>query len=874
MIQSNTIFHERYLLKKQLGIGGFASVWLAEDQMIDNKEVAIKIFAIEQGLDDDALEVFRREFLIVDDIHHMNLVTPKHFDVWNGRPYLILPYCSKGSLQRKLLREGTLEEEEIARIMLQMGKALKCIHEKGIIHQDIKGENILINDNDNYLLTDFGISTRLRSTLRKSVKTSKGLTVTYAAPERFTSSPQTTPKSDIFSLGVLLFELLTGDVPWNGEGGIVLLKGAEIPHLPDGINKGLKNLIYRCLNPDPDGRPLLDELIESARCFLQTGTWGAQKNESRKTQFIPKDDKTHKKKNSSTSNKKTLLVAVVVILALCAIVFSIMAVSDKGVFSNDVLLAENRSELHGDSIEIELIKSASDTAQGNTDRITESTSPLNTQIEREETTNNNKKQDKNQDEMMIPITPVNKGGSFDNLPGRNDFLEGVRNYEQSKMEKAYDYFSRAASQGYPEAHTFLGLMLSGSGYSVDKNEIKAKEHVKIAIEKGDLKGYYILGRITKNDDYYSKALKAIEKASENGDVIWQERLAKMYIDGLGVPKKVPEGLEMLTELAENGYSNAQSNLGYYFDQGENVVQDYQIAAYWFRKAAEQGLAMGQYNYAIKLRNGEGVDENTQAAIDWFKKAADQKMSEAYAGLAPIYYEGKGVTKNTTEGFKWYMKSALAGSNWAKYVVAKSYDTGTGTGQDWEEAAKWYHESMDDWYVSKRYYAEFKLFGIGGVIQQYDIALNLFKEAAEEGDKKSAMYVEVLEEALRLRGRAIEKENSYGDNISVSYSYRSPVVISKLGNGWSEEVTFKLKRASGLRVWPSHKALGNGNPRPEDELLYEQYTSSELFTKNGNKKVAVYRKSPMRTIGYMYVVAAFDTEEVVCKVPMALAWIPE
>ncbi len=265
-MEEYSIFHERYKLEKLLGKGAYSEVWLAHDEKTDI-EVALKIFAPSTGLDDVGLQMFAHEFSLVVNVSDANILKPLFYDSYERKPYLVLPYCRQGSIKRKI---GETTEDEAWTIMLDVARGLKSLHsqEPPIIHQDIKPDNILIADDGHYKITDFGVSTKVHSTLRKSIGlelTSAG-TSAYMAPERF--SRQNTPimPNDIWSLGSMVYELLTGEVPFAGngvvEGGLLQKSGAEIPELPGKLSSELRKTIESCLALLPYNRPTAEQLEE------------------------------------------------------------------------------------------------------------------------------------------------------------------------------------------------------------------------------------------------------------------------------------------------------------------------------------------------------------------------------------------------------------------------------------------------------------------------------------------------------------------------------------------------------------------------------------------------------------------------------------
>ena len=269
MLEENTIVANRYLLIRLLGRGGFSEVWLASDKMT-SVHVALKVYAPGTGLDDEGIELFAKEFALVFDLNHSNLLKPTHYDYFERMPYLILPYCEKGSTLKLV---GHLTETEAWTFLKDVCDGLDFLHSRvpPVIHQDIKPDNILIDSSGRFVITDFGISTRIRSTLRKSVNkvTSSGGTLAYMGPERFGANPSPIMASDIYSLGATMYELLTGDAPFGEHGGLLQKNGAEIPQIEGTYSKALKEIIYKCLSKETWERPTAKQVAEYAKQALE-----------------------------------------------------------------------------------------------------------------------------------------------------------------------------------------------------------------------------------------------------------------------------------------------------------------------------------------------------------------------------------------------------------------------------------------------------------------------------------------------------------------------------------------------------------------------------------------------------------------------------
>jgi len=260
-LQQNTIFADRYQLRSLIGRGGFSEVWLAHDSWTD-LDIAIKVYAPGQGLDNDGLREFCQELASVHHLTHHNLLKPDHVDQWENMPYLIMEYCPKGALSKQI---GRLTEEQAWHVLRDVATGLAYLHSNDIVHQDIKPDNILIDESGNYRITDFGISTKARSTLRKSMLkgSTSGGTMAYMGPERFSGEPAPIKASDIWSLGATLYELITGAVPFGDgtlPGGLLQKNGAEIPDITQPISPTLTRVIYLMLACDTWDRPTADTL--------------------------------------------------------------------------------------------------------------------------------------------------------------------------------------------------------------------------------------------------------------------------------------------------------------------------------------------------------------------------------------------------------------------------------------------------------------------------------------------------------------------------------------------------------------------------------------------------------------------------------------
>ncbi len=257
--QPGDTFHDRYTLERVIGSGGFADVWKATDN-ITKTVVALKIYT---NLDDDGIKDLSEEYSQVQGINHTNILKANHFDRWGQLPYLVMKFCSGGSLDKQI---NKLDGNEILNMIEQIASGLKYLHANGIVHQDIKPANILIdelNGNHIYVLSDFGISTKTKTRLSHSVQmTNQGgvsMTEGYAPPEKFSpkrDDRRANPKGDIFSFGITVYELVTGHLPFDeiSTGRQLQYENVEVD-FSEIENDKIRQVVEACMTRSRDERP-------------------------------------------------------------------------------------------------------------------------------------------------------------------------------------------------------------------------------------------------------------------------------------------------------------------------------------------------------------------------------------------------------------------------------------------------------------------------------------------------------------------------------------------------------------------------------------------------------------------------------------------
>lgn len=249
--------NDRYQIIKTIGEGGMANVYLAQD-IILNRYVAVKVLRGDLSDDDKFVRRFQREALSASKLAHPNIVEMYDVGEDNGNYYIVMEYIDGRTLKSLIKKRGGLTLPEVIDIMTQLCSAIMCAHDSYIIHRDIKPQNVLILEDGRVKITDFGIAMALNSNELTQTNSVMG-SVHYLPPEQANGSGSTI-KSDIYSLGILMYELLIGKVPFKGDNAVeIAIKQMKeaIPSVckqnPD-IPQSIENIILKACAKNPKNR--------------------------------------------------------------------------------------------------------------------------------------------------------------------------------------------------------------------------------------------------------------------------------------------------------------------------------------------------------------------------------------------------------------------------------------------------------------------------------------------------------------------------------------------------------------------------------------------------------------------------------------------
>ena len=708
---------------------------------------AIKHFAL--NTDEDTIRRFQRESEIMTGIDHPNIVRihEVHFDA--ELPYIVMEMIEGGDVRSLLQKQSSLDVATTIRLGLQMADALKTIHERGIIHRDIKPDNIMYrrlqSGEMHFLLTDFGIAK-----LREQSNTVTGqtlMTYEYASPEQFDNPKSVNEATDYYSLGVVFYECLSGKVPFSMEElGMrkFLYSVTELP--PPALTalagqllpEGLTELVMGLLTKDVSERIAeIDQLVLSLEqvryhsVLQRMGKSGQRPISGQKETITPASKSTA----SIPTNEKAT--------------------------SGKTRKASTVSE-----------KDKAEPAAG-------STKKASSQTKKKSEVTSAKQQAPPSDKQQTPPPPVSPQEEIHILPPYSTtqtqqlVAEADRQYANQNFIAAFNYYQKAAKQGDTIGELSMGHMheqglgtnqhyqqafywyqkaaLHGNataqnrlGWHYEKGHGVAQDHQQAmywyqkASDQGNATGHNNLGHMyyfgNGTSRNYEKAYQLYQKAAIQDNGTGQFMLGLMHENGYGVPKNVAEAvrwyklaaqpnkgnqqdarkslkrlghdavsladqqynennyakaIELYREAAMQGDPVGQLSVAHMYHNGQGTAKDAQQALHWYQKSAEQGNATAQNLLGGMYQTGDAVTQNYQQALSWYQKAADQGNATGQNNVGHMYYFGYGMAKDYKQALSWYQKAADQQDGTGQYMLGVMHENGYGVPKNIPEAAKWY-----------------------------------------------------------------------------------------------------------------------------------------------------------------------------------------
>lgn len=680
-----------YTIEGVLGNGGFGITYRAIQSGLE-RVVAIKEFFLDDYCERSGStsqvvygvtsatsiatrlkEKFLKEAQLVSQLKCRNIV--EIYDVFeeNNTAYYVMEYIPGMNLSDYIKQNGPMTEQQALPVIAQVANALEYIHNRKILHLDVKPANIMFRDNNEVVLIDFGISKRYDDKGTQTSSAILGRSRGYAPIEQYktTALEHFSPATDIYSLGATLYYLLTGMTP--PESDEVLNDG--IPQIV-GVSPAVYNAIVASMQPTVKSRP--QSIAEFMSLFKKGG--GA----------VPH------KVNSGSASKQ--------VMKWLAVTFVVAAMSVGAYFALPMLFdnmtdAERGKELYEDKKYEDAIRYLSVAAQEEDDA--ESAyllgkcyfygNGVETDLAEAHKYFLKSAKANNPEAQYVVYTLYYEGLGVEAdttkairwleraaNSGMDDAMIELGDYynEISEYSDAFEWYTMADSAGIPLAKYKLGLCYY-YGYYVEMNNYMAIDLFREASRLGVGEGAYMVGEcyyygfgVEENE---STAVTWYKKAADLGYNIAMRDLGFCYANGRGVAENTTTAFEWYKKAAEHGDTGSQRTLGSWYHNGTNVEQNDTIALEWYMMAAEAGDGEAMNMVARFYDEGWGVEENNREAFKWYKKGAEADCAAAYYNLGICYHNGEGTTRNVSMARQMMREAASRGHEDAQEYIDEYLD---------------------------------------------------------------------------------------------------------------------------------------------------------------------------------------------------------
>lgn len=717
---------DRFKFVRRIGGGASGTICLAVDRLL-LKRVAIKLLHV---TNQSAYMDFQNEARAVSILDHPNILKVLDFAVSeSGAPYMVMEYLEGVPFHTYISSFAPLEVGEALSFMAPIVEAIASAHSRGVLHRDLKPENILIvgsSGDASIKVVDFGLSRIEREDLYETAGGNRMIagTPAYMSPDVFRGRAFD-PRSDIYSLGVVLFEALTGSQPYEADSAIALLslKSTQAPpSLGQAIDREfppeVEALVQKAMALEPEARfQTMTELKEALEQCLEKIAYRGRESDAPAVAASP-----------SRKPLSAGLIASILGLGFLGICLSFFFVykyfestlaergkQEKPVAESPRLHIQQLEAMEGVSGEIRAIYEKAKHGD------------IPSMIELGDILFKGEGVAKNIPAARKTYEVAASAGDT-NAQNRLGWL-----LEQSgnESEKAKEWYRKAALKGHKEAalnltrllrYEEIGFRNSGKPRNFSPEEL-IKWH-KILADKGDptalqfLSTYYEEGRYLPRDD--AKAAELLEKAAKAGSAQAALGLANRYEAGQGVekdPEKAKQWLafaarrgdpvtsalaksggfknmhmsptaKMLESDAKKGDAGSMGRLGAFY----LVEKQYDKALPWLEKAAAKGDLSACGNLGYMYDNGAGVKKNYQKAFKYFSKAAEEGTPVSLSNLAEAYELGHGTPVNYGKAMALYRKAAEAKYAAAELAVARMLEKGLGAEPDPKQADHWYRRA--------------------------------------------------------------------------------------------------------------------------------------------------------------------------------------
>jgi serine/threonine protein kinase/TPR repeat protein len=625
---------KHYELKGLIGRGGFAEVFQVRDMWL-KRDLALKALRPDLTVSETLLARFRREAEAVAALRHPNIVPIYDIGEAEGIMYILMPLIKGESLKSLLVRDGRRPIAEARRILLEAASSLGSAHEAGVVHRDIKPENIMLEGKARrVLLMDFGIA-KMMDAAGDSTLTSSGTIVGtphYMSPEQASGDPHLDHRTDIYSLAVVGYHMLTGGVPFEGENtrAILFKQMMESPRsmreLVPEVPEALMAAVSKGMAKEPSDRyPTIEAFAtaleatsaDEVKPLQITGTAPVRKSRTRPLVLAA-------------------IAAIAVVAAGVALTRSpgttqVKVTDSAPAATNTAGQTQAPAGNTPASIAANAPPGPSSTGSG-TVTPPPAPSPAATPA------------------PVVPPTDTKKklsGTTANPKPG-------------------------APAPPVPSAASRTAVVTCAVATAGDDRDTAFRVCTDEA-NKGNVVSQRRLAELYDKSQVPAHATEAVtlyRKAADAGDLPSLFRLGQLLSLGKGVEANPVDATAKIKEAADKDYQPAWVVLADRYEQGLGVRRSDKDASYWYRKAAEKGNEIAQAKVGDMYTRGKGVDRDEAEGVRWFRMAADKGNRDAEYGLGMAYLRGKGTQKSDSLGYVWLKKAADLGHVEAQKEVAK------------------------------------------------------------------------------------------------------------------------------------------------------------------------------------------------------------
>ena len=691
-----------------------------------NRRVAIKTIVKSNLADataDDYSARFEREAQAVGRLSHPNIVQVHDFGEERGVAYLVLEFIKGNELKARFDTGHRFTLADTVRIMGEVCDALEFAHAAGIVHRDVKPANIMLDAQMRAKLTDFGVA-RIQD-MSSSHMTQTGAmigTPAYMSPEQI-SGTAIDRRSDIFSAGIVLYQFLTGEMPFGSGGAWTVAKRImqDQPPMPSSRNRALPPhfdaVVNKALAKDPASR--YQTAAEFAQALKDALDGGAAAVDPEATIALP----------SFAANEVVLpeehretpwvpIIAGIAVSVLGGAIWYTSAPSGKPAPAPAPAASAPPPAVVAPPAEEKAGTEKPDAEQAAADKL---------------------RAEKAAQERARALEIEAKDKAERELAR----LEKVRQAAAAakKAAGAKPAAPKAGTEPRRDARPLDEVMRAANALFNSRAYADAAAEYRIAADGNDAFAQFRLGYLYSAGygvtTDYAEAMRWYRKAAEQNQLAAINNIGWLYQQGLGVPKDHEEALRWYRRAADGNHAESQNNVGIVHYNGWAVPKDYEQAARWYRKAAEQGHPHARANLGSLYVNGFGVAQDYAEAMRWYKLAAEQNHASAQTSLGAMYHNGLGVAKDYGEALRWYRRAADQNFAAAQNNLGLLHYYGLGVAKDDAEAWRWFKRAADQNHPGANYWMGFLWEnGRGGVAPDAEEAKSWYRRAARLGNAQA------------------------------------------------------------------------------------------------------------------------------------------